>query len=162
MEQVVQTVVLILAVVLAGCSVPYADARATVTVVNENSQAYELTAYVITESVGAGNVSFRATNQTGRRQTVERIELATGNGFSNVTLAERWNATATMIPVPANRTASATLSNWEPGNAVVYVVEVPSGRLVRTEYDECGRATIRSRFVFSDGPQNGYQMSCTA
>lgn len=160
MRDVVPAVVVIVAVVLAGCSVIYTGASATVTVVNESPQTYELTAYVIGESVGAGNVSFWATNRSGTRQTVERVELATGSGFSNVTLEERWDATETTVSVPANRTTDATLAGWESGDAIVYVVEEPSGRLVRTEYDECDRSTVESRFVFSDGPQNGYHVSC--
>jgi hypothetical protein len=150
----------ILVVLVAGCSTPFADTSADVTVENHHHQAYELTAYVIEDSISAGNASFRATNASGVRTTVERVELATGGNFSNVTLARDWNTTVTEIHVPANQTTRVTLDSWEPDDVIVYTVATPSGRLVRTEYDECSRSTVRSRFVFSERPDNGYHMTC--
>lgn len=161
MTRVMPTVGFILVIVVAGCSVPMANTSADVTVENHYPQRYELTAYVIEESVGAGNISFQATNQSGVQKTVELVELRLGGNFSNVTLAERWNATVTEVTVPANRTTNSTLGSWESGDAIVYTIETSSGRLVRIEYDECGRSTVQSRFVFSEGPENGYQMTCT-
>lgn len=161
MTRIVPLIGVMLVVVVAGCSTPFADPSADVTVENQHQQAYELTAYVVADPIGAGNVSFRATNASGVRTTVEQLELATGGYFSNVTLTRDWNTTVTEVSVPANQTTKVTLDSWEPGDAIVYTVATPSGRLVRTEYDECSRSTVRSRFVFSEGPDNGYHMTCT-
>jgi hypothetical protein len=152
---------IILLVAFAGCLAPFAGTSAAVTVENQRPQTYELTAYVVEEPAEAGSISFRATNPNGVRKTVELVELTTRGEFSNVTLAERWNATVTEISIPTNRTTNATLGSWEPGDAIVYIVATPGGRLVRIEYDECSRSTVQSRFVFSQGPENGYQMTCT-
>lgn len=161
MTRIVPLVGVILVVVVAGCSTPFADTSADVTVENQHQQAYELTAYVVADSISAGNTSFRATNPKGARITVERVRLATGGNFSNVTLARDWNTTVTEVHVPANQTTKVTLDSWEPGDAIVYTVSTPGGRLVRTEYDECSHSTVQSRFVFSEGPDNGYHMTCT-
>jgi hypothetical protein len=161
MTRSVPIIGVILVVVVAGCSAPFADTAADVTVENQHHQEYELTAYVVADSIGAGTASFRATNASGVRTTVELVELDTGGNFSDVTLAEGWNATVIEISVPSNQTINATLDGWETGDTIVYTVATPSGRLVRVEYDECSRSTVRSRFVFSEGPDNGYHMTCT-
>lgn len=161
MTRVLPIVGVILVVVVAGCSVPFADASAVVTVENQHQQEYELTTYVVEDPIGAGNASFRATNASGVRTTVELVELTTGGNFSNVTLAGGWNATVTETSVPASQTTNSTLDSWETGETIVYTVATPSGRLVRIEYDEYSRSTVRSRFVFSEGPDSGYHMNCT-
>ena len=150
---------LALLVLTAGCSA-LSGTAAEVTVENEDSTAYTMTVYVIDESVGAGNVTFRATNETGSRKTIEAVRLETEGPYYDVTLADGWDATAYERQIPANGTTTASFEAWESSDHVVYLFETPDGRLVRDDYAECRRDTIEHTFVFSDGPENGMEMDC--
>lgn len=120
-----------------------------------------MSVYLITEPVGAGNVTFQVTNSTGTRKTVGLSQLETKGPYSNVSLGREWNATERQLAVPANETITASFERWEPGEALVYVFEGSDGRVVRTEFAECSSNSLTHSFVFSDGPENGHRTSCS-
>ncbi|SFR31130.1 hypothetical protein [Halorubrum sodomense] len=150
----------VLLLVTAGCA-GLGGTAADVTVENAQATEYRLTAYLIEEPVGAGNVTFRATNETGARTTVERLRFETDGPYYNASLSAEWNATERRLVVSPGETRTATFDAWEPGTAVVYVFEAPDGRVVRTSFADCPRDSLSHTFVFSDGPENGYRSTCS-
>ena len=147
-------------VATAGCT-GFGGSDAEVTVENAHETEYRMTAYLIEEPVGAGNVTFRATNETGARTTVERLRFETDGPYYNASLSAAWNATEQRLVVPPGETRTAAFDAWEPGTAVVYVFEAPDGRVVRSAFSDCPRDSLRHTFVFSDGPENGYRATCS-
>ena len=149
-----------LLIATAGC-VALGGSAAEVTVENAHATEYRMTAYLIEEPVGAGNLSFRATNETGARTTVERVRFETDGPYYNASLSGEWNATERRLVVPPGETRTATFEAWEPGTAVTYVFEAPDGRVVRSAYADCPGDSLSHTFVFSDGPENGYRSTCS-
>ena len=131
------------------------------TVENAHETEYRMTAYLIEEPVGAGDVTFRATNETGARTTVERLRFETDSPYYDASLSAEWNATVRRLVVPPGETRTVAFDAWEPGTAVVYVFEAPDGRVVRSAFGDCPDDSLRHTFVFSDGPENGHRASCT-
>ncbi|MFC7041900.1 hypothetical protein [Halonotius sp. GCM10025705] len=131
------------------------------TVENAESINYQLSAYIINDSVGAGNVTFQVMNSTGTPKTVELVELQTDGSYSNGSLADKWNATERQVSIPAHETLTASFEKWNPGMTIVYIIEDSEGRIVQTEYAECSSNTLAHTFVFSDGPENGYEATCS-
>ena len=150
----------LLLIATAGCAAPGGTA-ADVTVENGHGTEYRLTAYLIEEPVGAGNVTFRATDGTGARARVELGELDRDGPYYNVSLDPAWNATDRRLSVPPGETVRTSFDAWEPGTAVVYVFDAPDGQVVRTEFADCPRDSLEHAFIFSDGPDNGYRSTCT-
>lgn len=56
--------------VTAGC-MSLGESSADVTVENTESTTYQMSVYVFTEPVGAGNVTFQVTNSTGARKQLD-------------------------------------------------------------------------------------------
>lgn len=156
----VLTFCIIVLAVTAGC-VSFGESSADVTVENTEPTSYQMSVYVFTEPVGAGNVTFQVTNSTGAQFTVERIQLETEGPYYNLSLGQKWNATERHVSVPANETMTASFTVWDSGDPVVYVFERPTGRVVQSEFAECSGDSLSHTFVFSDGPENGYEMSCS-
>lgn len=150
---------LALLVLTAGCTALDTDSAA-VTVENEKDVEYTLTASMVEEPVGAGNVTFRATNDSGVRKTVGLRTLDTEGPHYDVTLAEEWNATERRVTVPPNGTTTATFEVWDSGDPVVYLIAGPDGRLVRPEFAECERDSLEHTFVLTDRVENGFEMRC--
>lgn len=156
----VLTFCVIVLAVTAGC-VSFGESSADVTVENTEPTAYQMSVYVFTESVGAGNVTYQVTNGTGAQFTVGGIQLETEGPYYNLSLDQKWNATERHVSVPANETTTASFTVWDSGDTVVYVFERPNGRVVQTEFAECSGDSLSHTFVFSDRPENGYEMSCS-
>ena len=150
----------VLLIVTAGCA-GLGGSAAEVSVENERATEYRMTAYLIEEPAGAGNVTFRATNETGTRSTVELVRFETDGPYYNASLGAAWNATERRLVVPPGEARTATFDAWEPGTAVVYVFEAPDGRVVRSAFADCPDDSLRHAFVFSDGPENGYRATCS-
>ena len=151
---------LVVLAVTAGC-MAFGESSADVTVENEDSTTYQMSVYVFAEPVGAGNVTFQVTNSTGTRKTVGLVQLGTEGPYYNLSIDEKWNATEQHVSVPANETTTASFTGWESGETVLYVFEGPDGRVVRNDFAECSADSLSHTFVFSDGPENGYRMSCS-
>lgn len=154
------TVACALLMATAGCAA-LGGTAADVTVENAHATEYRMTAYLIEEPVGAGNLTFRATNETGARTTVERVRFETDGPYYDASLSGEWNATERRLAVPPGETRTATFEAWEPGTAVAYVFEAPDGRVVRSAYADCPDDSLSHTFVFSDGPENGYRSNCS-
>jgi len=154
------TVACALLIATAGCAA-LGGTAADVTVENAHATEYRMTAYLIEEPVGAGNLTFRATNETGTRTTIELVRLPGGGPYYNASVSTEWNATERRLAVPAGETRTATFEAWEPGTAVVYVFEAPGGRVVRSEFADCPRSSLHHAFVFSEGPESGYRATCS-
>jgi hypothetical protein len=149
-----------LLIATAGCAA-LGGSAAEVTVDNARETEYRMTAYLIEEPVDAGEVAFRATNETGARTTVERLRFETDGPYYDAALTADLNATARRLVVPPGETRSAAFDAWEPGTAVVYVFEAPDGRVVRSAFSDCPDDSLRHTFVFSDGPENGHRATCS-
>jgi len=143
----------------AGC-LSFGESSADVTIKNTESTSYQMNVYVFNEPVGAGNVTFEVTNRTGTQKTVGLAQLDTEGPYYNLSLNQKWNATKRRVSAPANETTTTSFTSWNPGETVVYVFERPDGRVVQTEFAECSADSLSHTFVFSDGPENGYTMSC--
>lgn len=128
---------------------------------NENGTECTLAAYVVEEPVGAGNVTFRATNDSGVRKPVDLRTLDTEGPHYVVTLVEEWNATERRVTVPPNETTTATFEAWNSGDPVVYLITAPDGRLVRIDFAECRRGSLEHTFVLSDRVETGFEMRCS-
>jgi hypothetical protein len=146
--------------VTAGC-MSFGESSADVTVKNTEPTSYQMSIYVFTKPVGAGNITFQVTNSTGAQKTVGLGQLDTEGPYYNLSLGQKWNATERRVSVPANETTTATFTVWDSGESVVYVFERPNGRVVQNELAECSTDSLSHTFVFSDGPENGYEMSCS-
>jgi hypothetical protein len=138
----------------------FGGSSADVTVENTEPTSYQMIVYVFTEPVGAGNVTFQVTNSTGTQKTVGLAQLNTEGPYYNLSLGQEWNATERRVPVPADETTTTSFTVWDSGESVVYVFERPNGRVVQNEFAECSADSLSHTFVFSDGPENGYEMSC--
>ena len=147
-------------VATAGCT-GLGGSDAEVTVENARETEYRMTAYLIEDPVGAGNVTFRATNETDEWTTIEQVRFETDGPYYNASLSAEWNATERRLVVPPGETRTAAFDAWEPGTAVVYVFESPDGRVVRSAFSDCPRNSLRHTFVFSDGSENGYRETCS-
>ncbi|MEZ3172624.1 hypothetical protein ABNG03_18740 [Halorubrum sp. RMP-47] len=150
----------VLLIATAGCTAP-GGSSADVTVENTESTSYRMTAYLIDDPVGAGNLTVRATNDAGTREMIELVQLDAAGPYYNLSLGAARNATVCRLSVPPGETTTASFDAWEPGTAVLYVFETPDGRVVRTEFADCPRDSLTHSFVFSDGPENGYQSTCS-
>lgn len=146
--------------VTAGC-MSLGESSADVTVENTESTTYQMSVYVFTEPVGAGNVTFQVTNSTGAQKTVGLAQLDTEGPYYNLSLGQKWNATERRVSVPANEMTTTSFTVWDSGETIVYVFERPNGRVVQNEFAECSADSLSHTFVFSDGPENGYEMSCS-
>jgi len=146
--------------VTAGC-MSFGASSADVTVENTEPTSYQMSIYVFTEPVGAGNVTFQVTNSTGTQKTVGLAQLDTDGPYYNLSLGQKWNATERRVSVPANGTTTASFTVWDSGESIVYVFERLNGRVVQNDFAECSADSLSHTFVFSDGPENGYEMSCS-
>ncbi|MFC7325065.1 hypothetical protein ACFQMF_10805 [Halorubrum rutilum] len=151
--------VVLLVLTTAGCAA-FDASSADVTVENSESSRYQMTVYVFEEPVGAGNITFQVTNETGARKTVGLARLETEGPYFNHSLGGGWNATERRVAVPANETTTASFGAWEPGAAIMYVFEGIDGRVIRTDFAECASDSLTHTFVFSEGPENGYRAHC--
>jgi hypothetical protein len=158
-RQHVLTFSVVVLVVTAGC-MSIGESSADVTVENTEPTTYQMSVYVFTEPVGAGNVTFRVTNSTGAQNTVGLAQLETAGPYYNLSLGQKWNATERRVSVPANETTTASFTVWDSGETLMHVFERPNGRVVRNEFAECSADSLSHTFVFSNGPENGYEMSC--
>jgi hypothetical protein len=139
----------------------FGASSADVTVENEEPTRYQMSAYVFDDPVGAGNVTFQVTTSTGTRKTVWLVQLDTEGPYYNHTLGGKWNATERRVSVPANETVTTSFTVWDSGETVVYVFERPDGRVVRNDFAECSGNSLSHTFVFTDGPENGYDVACS-
>lgn len=150
----------VLLIATAGCTAS-GGSSADVTVENAESTSYRMTAYLIDGPVAAGDLTVRATDDAGTRETVELVRLDAAGPYYNPSLGAARNATVRRLSVPAGETTTASFDAWEPGTAVLYVFEAPDGRVVRTEFADCPRDSLSHSCVFSDGPENGYRSTCS-
>lgn len=153
---IISVVVLIMT---AGC-LSFGESSADVTVKNTESTSYQMSVYVFTEPVGAGNVTFQVTDSTGAQKSVGLAQLKTEGPYYDLSLNQKWNATGQRVSIPANESITTSFTSWDSGETVVYVFERPDGRVVQAEFAECSADSLSHTFVFSDGPENGYSMSC--
>jgi hypothetical protein len=156
----VLTLAVVVLAVTAGC-LSFGTSSAVVTVENTDPTPYQMSAYVFTEPVGAGNVPFRVTNSTGTQKTVGLAELETDGPYYTLSLAQRWKATEQRVSVPATETTTTTFTAWDSGEAIVYVIERPSGRVVQTEFAGRSADAPSHTVVFAAGPEHGYEMACS-
>ncbi|MDB2276312.1 hypothetical protein PM022_17560 [Halorubrum ezzemoulense] len=158
-RDVVLPLIVLLVLTTVGCTA-FGASSADVTVENSESSRYQMTVYVFEEPVGAGNVTFRVTNETGTRKAIRLARLGTEGPYFNHSLGGEWNATERRVAVPANETTTASFGAWDPGTAIVYVFEGADGRVIRTDFAECASGSLSHTFVFSEGPENGYRTHC--
>jgi hypothetical protein len=156
---VVLPLVVLFILTTAGCT-GFGSSSADVTVKNSEPSRYQMTVYVFEEPVGAGNVTFCVTNETGTQKAIGLARLGTEGPYFNHSLGVEWNATKRRVAVPANETTTASFGAWEPGTAIIYVFEGANGRVIRTDFAECASDSLSHTFVFSEGPENGYRTHC--
>lgn len=158
-QDVALPLIVLLVLTTAGCTA-FDASSADVTVENSESLRYQIMVYLFEEPIGAGNLTFQVTNETGTRKTIRFARLETGGPYFNHSLGGEWNATERQLAVPANETTTTSFGAWEPSTAIVYVFEGADGRVIRTDFAECASGSLSHIFVFSEGPENGFRTHC--
>jgi hypothetical protein len=116
---------------------------------------------MIEEPIGAGEIGYRVTDETGVRKTVDGPTLEDEGPYYNHSLAVEYDATERRLSIPAGENTTASFEEWEPDTALVFVFEAPDGRVVHSLFSECTRGSIEHEFTFSDTPDVGYEWECT-
>jgi hypothetical protein len=116
---------LALLVLLSGASVVAGDvitSPPTMTVTNEDTTTYRVTAYTTDSLQTAMLLNFAVTTEAGERRLVTLSQMVWAEGYRNVTLVDDGIPTRQVTVAPGEK-ASMTVTGWTPGNVTVYVVE---------------------------------------
>ncbi len=132
---------LALLVLLSGGSVVAGDvitSPPTMTVTNEDTTTYRVTAYTTDSLQTAMLLNFAVTTADGDRRLVTLSQMVWADGYRNVTLVDDGIPTR-QVTVEPGEDASMTVTGWTPGNVTVYVVEDlgDNETHVQTEIETC-------------------------
>jgi hypothetical protein len=126
---------------LSGASVGAGDvitSPPTMTVTNEDTTTYRVTAYTTDSRQTAMLMNFAVTTREGERRLVTLSQMVWPEGYRNVTVVDDGIPTR-QVTVEPGEEASMTVTEWTPGNVIVYVVEElgTNETHVQTEVETC-------------------------
>lgn len=150
---------LALLVLLSGASVGAGDvvtAPPTMTVTNEDTRTYRVTAYTTESQQTAMSMNFAVTTREGERRLVTLSQMVWPEGYTNVTLVDDGIPTRQVTVDPGDE-ATMTVSEWTPGNVTVYVVEElgETETHVQTEVETCTQREQEHTLTLEENGSSG-------
>ncbi|RDI69989.1 hypothetical protein [Halopelagius longus] len=119
------TALLAVLVLLSGVSVVAGDeitSPPTMTVTNEDTTTYRVTAFTAENRQTALLMNFAVTTREGERRLATLSQMVWPEGYRNVTLVDDGIPTR-HVTVDPGEEETMTVTDWTPGNVTVYVVE---------------------------------------
>ena len=121
-----RTIALLLGLALVSGYVLYdttsGPAQPTLTVENNDTTAYQLSAYTVASRERAMYMNFEVTTRAGERRLKTLSQLVWSDRDQNVTLADE-GIPAHHITVTPGEKVTTTIDGWTRGNVTVYIVE---------------------------------------
>ena len=153
------TALLAVLVLLSGVSVvagEVIDSPPTMTVTNEDTTTYRVTAYTTESLQTALLLNFAVTTRDGERRLATLSQLVWPEGYRNVTLVDEGIPTR-QVTVEPGEEATMTVSKWTPGNVTVYVVEDlgDDETHVQTEIESCSQRGQEHTLTLTDSGSSG-------
>jgi hypothetical protein len=150
---------LALLVLLSGASVVAGDvitSPPTMTVTNEDTTTYRVTAYTTDSLQTAMLLNFAVTTEDGERRLVTLSQMVWADRYRNVTLVDDGIPTR-QVTVEPGEDASMTVSEWSPGNVTVYIVEDlgDNEAHVQTEIETCTKREQEHTLTLERGGSSG-------
>jgi hypothetical protein len=150
---------LVLLVLLSGASVVAGDVLTsppTMTVTNEDTTTYRVTAYTTDSRQTAMVMNFAVTTRDGERRLVTLSQMIWPEGYRNVTLVDDGVPTQQVTVAPGEE-ASMTVIEWTPGNVTVYVVEDlgDNETHVQTEIETCTKREQEHTLTLTQSGSSG-------
>ena len=150
---------LALFVLLGGVSVVAGEvvtSPPTMTVTNEDTTTYRVTAYTTDSLQTAMLLNFAVTTEDDERRLVTLSQLVWAEGYRSVTLVDDGVPTR-QVTVEPGEEASMTVTEWTPGNVTVYVVEALGNNEthVQTEIETCTKREQEHTLTLEEGASSG-------
>lgn len=115
-------VLLATAVAVAGVGVVMGTPEPVLTLENDDTAAYHVTAYTVDDQDEAGYLNFEVTTREGNRRLVTYADLVWPDGYRNVTLVDEGVNRQTFVVGP-NETTTKPVEGWTRGDVTIYVIE---------------------------------------
>jgi hypothetical protein len=153
------TALLALLVLLSGASVVAGDvitAPPTMTVTNEDTTTYRVTAFTTETLQAAMLTNVAVTTREGERRLVTLSQMVWPEGYTNVTLVDDGVPTR-QVTVEPGQNATMTVSEWTPGNVTVYLVEElgENETHVQTEVETCPQREQEHTLTLTESGSSG-------
>ncbi|AEH39161.1 hypothetical protein [Halopiger xanaduensis] len=116
------TVLLAAAVAIAGVGVAMGTPEPVLTLENDDTASYHVTAYTVDDRDEAGYLNFEVTTRDGDRRLVSYADLVWPDGYRNVTLVDDGVNRQAFVVGP-NETTTEPVEGWTRGDVTVYVIE---------------------------------------
>ena len=113
---------LLLGTVFAGAAFAVGTPEPMVTLENEDTESYRVTAYTTEDLDEAGYLNFEVTTADGDRRLVTYADLVWPEDYRNVTLVDD-GVNQQSFSVGPNETVTEPLEGWTRGDVTIYVVE---------------------------------------
>jgi hypothetical protein len=153
------TVFLAILVLLSGVSVVAGEVLSfppTMTVTNEDTTTYRVTAYTAESLERAMLMNFAVTTRDGERRLATLSQMVWPDGYQNVTFVDD-GIPSRNVTVEPGEEATLTAEEWTPGNVTVYVVEElgDNETHVQTEIETCPQRQQEHTLTLEDGGAGG-------
>ena len=123
----------------------------TVTLENEDTVTYRVTAYTVDNPDVAGFLNFEVTTEDGEQRLVTYEELIWPAGYRNITLVDEGVDSQSFVVEP-NETVSESVEGWSDGEMTVYILERgPDREHYRSRTVMCERRGQSHSFTMRDG-----------
>ncbi|WP_135305033.1 hypothetical protein [Haloarcula amylovorans] len=131
------------------------DGPPTVTVTNEDTTTYRVTAFTADSRQSALLTNFAVTTKDGDRRLAPLSQMVWALEFRNVTLVD--DVSTQQFTVEPNETVTTTIESWTPGDVTVYVVEdLGDDELhVKTEIETCPQRQQEHSMTLESGGSSG-------
>ena len=153
------TALLALLVLSSGISVVAGDtitSPPTMTVTNEDTTTYRVTAYTTDSRQTAMLMNFAVTTRDGERRLVTLSQMVWPDEYRNVTFVDDGIPTR-QVTVDPGEEASMTVTEWTPGNVTVYIVEELGDNKthVQTEIETCTQREQEHTLTLTESGSSG-------
>lgn len=160
-----RTMALLLGLALVSGYVLYdtvsGPAQPTLTVENNDTTAYRLSAYTVESREKAMYMNFEVTTRDGAHRRKTLSKLVWSDRDRNVTLADN-GIPAQHITVEPGETVTTTIDEWDRGDVTVYLAEElqDNETHVYTKIDTCTKPGQEHRLTFEEDGTSG-SSTCT-
>ncbi|KAA9400974.1 hypothetical protein ACNO8S_19735 (plasmid) [Haloarcula sp. KBTZ06] len=130
--------------------------KPTLTVENNDTTAYQLSAYTVESREQAMYLNFEVTTRDGEHRLKTLSQLIWPDGDRNVTLADDGVPTQ-QITVAPGETVTTTIDGWTRGDVTVYLGEkvADNGTHVYTRIRTCPRTGQEHSLTFEEAGTSG-------
>ncbi|WP_345779771.1 hypothetical protein [Halosolutus halophilus] len=160
-----RTIALLLGLALVSGYVLYGTvsgpSQPTLTVENNDTTAYQVSAYTVESREQAMYVNFEVTTRDDEHRLKTLSQLVWSDRDRNVTLADDGIPTQRITVVPGEK-VTTPIDGWTRGNVTVYLVEKfdDNETHVSTRIQTCPRGGQEHSLTFEDGGTSG-SSTCT-